>query len=43
MIRLTFGVDTGGANDDTFVTLGYSIGGVGIGYGSQYTYHTHLL
>ncbi|MDC1303386.1 porin [Pelagibacterales bacterium] len=27
-------VDTGGANDDTFVTLGYSIGGVGIGYGS---------
>jgi hypothetical protein len=27
-------VDTGGANDDTFVTLGYSIGGVGIGYGN---------
>ena len=27
-------VDTGGANDDSFVTLGYSIGGVGIGYGS---------
>ena len=27
-------VDTGGANDDSFVTLGYSIGGVGIGYGN---------
>ena len=27
-------VDTGGANDDTFVTLGYSIGGVGLGYGN---------
>ena len=27
-------VDTGTANDDSFVTLGYSIGGVGIGYGN---------
>jgi len=27
-------VDTGGAYDDTFVTLGYSIAGVGIGYGN---------
>ena len=27
-------VDTGGANDDSFVTLGYSIGGVGVGYGN---------
>jgi len=27
-------VDTGGAADDSFVTLGYSIGGVGIGYGN---------
>ena len=27
-------VDTGGVNDDTFVTLGYSIAGVGIGYGN---------
>ena len=26
-------VDQVGANDDSFVTLGYSIGGVGIGYG----------
>ena len=27
-------VDTGGAFDDSFVTLGYSISGVGIGYGN---------
>ena len=27
-------VDTGTANDDTFVTLGYSIAGIGIGYGN---------
>jgi len=27
-------VDTGTAYDDSFVTLGYSIGGVGIGYGN---------
>ncbi len=27
-------VDTGGANDDTFVTLGYKVAGVGIGYGN---------
>ena len=28
------GVDQKGDNDDTFMTLGYSIGGVGIGYGA---------
>ena len=27
-------VDTGTANDDTFITLGYSIAGIGIGYGN---------
>ena len=27
-------VDTGGTNDDSFVTLGYKIAGVGIGYGN---------